>query len=182
MTLRPPRRALDDGVIRLRPLTAADEPGFAMLVADPDVLRFTRVPDAPAPDFARMWLERYLTAWEEGSRAGFAIETVADGGWAGFAGIVGYDAAAAQAELGYMVTPAFRGRGLAVRALRLLTDWALTEIGLARVELIIGVDNDASLRVARRCGYVSEGVRRSMWVKGDRRADVAVFSRLPDDP
>jgi hypothetical protein len=28
------------------------------LLDDPDVLRFTRVPDPPPPDFARSWLAR----------------------------------------------------------------------------------------------------------------------------
>ena len=182
MALTAPAVPLDDGVIRLRPLTSGDEPGFATLIADPDVRRFTRIPDPPPEDFARTWLQRYVDAWADGSRAGFAIETVDDGGWAGWAGIVDYHPDASEAEIGYIVAPAYRGRGLATRTLRLVTEWALDAAALARLELIISVDNEPSLRTARACGYTAEGVRRSTWVKGETRADVAVFSRLPGDP
>lgn len=56
------------------------------------------------------------------------------------------------AELAYWVRPEERGKGLASRALRLLTGWA-HESGLARLWLEIRPDNAASLRVAERSGY-----------------------------
>jgi RimJ/RimL family protein N-acetyltransferase len=53
---------------------------------------------------------------------------------------------------------------------------------MARVELLISVDNPASKRVAERCGYVREGVLRSLHVKQDVREDTEIWSRLVDDP
>jgi RimJ/RimL family protein N-acetyltransferase len=58
----------------------------------------------------------------------------------------------ASAEVAYWVRPGERGRGLATRALRLLTGWA-HHSGLARLWLEIDPDNAASLRVAERAGY-----------------------------
>jgi GNAT superfamily N-acetyltransferase len=49
-----------------------------------------------------------------------------------------------------------RGRGIAPRALRALTEWAFatfTGDGLARLELLHQVDNAASCRVAQKSGY-----------------------------
>ena len=86
-----------------------------------------------------------------------------------------------KAELGYMVAPAARGRGVATEALRLLTDWGFTERGLFRLELLISVDNTASIRVAERAGYVREGVLRSLFVKDGRREDHELWSCLPSD-
>jgi RimJ/RimL family protein N-acetyltransferase len=86
-----------------------------------------------------------------------------------------------KAELGYMVAPAARGRGVATEALRLLTDWGFTERGLVRLELLISVDNTASIRVAERAGYVREGVLRSLFVKDGRREDHELWSCLPSD-
>ena len=60
-------------------------------------------------------------------------------------------------------------------------DWAIGELGLARVELRIAADNSASIAVAERCGFVYEGTLRSLYFKDGLRADTAIYSRLPDD-
>lgn len=126
--------------------------------------------------FERTWLERYDQP--DGARAGFAIVDEADGKFLGMAALVTLDMEGRQAEAGYIVAPGARGRGVASRALMLLTDWALDELGLERVELRITVENEPSIRVAEKCGYEHEGVLRSVHFKQGRRSDVAVYSRL----
>ncbi len=92
------------------------------------------------------------------------------------------DRTARTVELGYAVAAEARGRGVAAEALAALTDWAFVELCAERLELLIGVENEASKRVAARCGYVREGVLRSLWFKGDLREDTEIWSRLPSDP
>lgn len=84
-------------------------------------------------------------------------------------------------ELGYMVAPEARGRGIATAALRLATEWAFSELGAERIELMIAVDNPASKVVADRSGYVCEGVLRSVYLKPGVRCDMEIWSRLPGD-
>jgi ribosomal-protein-alanine N-acetyltransferase len=177
-----PAPPLADDTIRLDPLV--DDryiPDFAGLVHDPVIVRNTRVPeDAPA-GFESTWVARYVDGWQDGSRAGFAVLSL-DGAFLGMASIVDLDLDARQGEIGYLVTEAARGRGVAGRALRLVTDWALDDLGLQRVELLIDVENAASIRVAERSGYRREGVLRSWHVKDGARADMVVYSLLPTDP
>jgi [ribosomal protein S5]-alanine N-acetyltransferase len=104
------------------------------------------------------------------------------GEFLGMAAIVDLDLDARQGEIGYLVVEEARGQGTAGRALRLVTDWALGDLGLARVELLIDVENAPSIRVAERAGYRREGVLRSLHLEGNRRADMAVYSLLPGDP
>ena len=94
------------------------------------------------------------------------------------AALVTLDMDAREAEAGYIVAPSARGRGVASRALTLLTDWALDELALERVELRITVENEPSIRVAEKCGYEREGVLRSVHFKQGRRNNVAVYARL----
>jgi RimJ/RimL family protein N-acetyltransferase len=85
-------------------------------------------------------------------------------------------------ELAYVIAPEARGRGLARGTVELVTDWAFAELGLVRVQLRIEPENEASCSVALRAGYQHEGVLRAAhWVRG-RRADISIYSRLPDDP
>jgi [ribosomal protein S5]-alanine N-acetyltransferase len=165
---------LSDGEIRLETLAPQHLEGLAALGRDPDVQRFTYVPSPWEEGFERTWLERY----EEGTRAGFAIVDEAGGDFLGLAALVRLDRDAREAEAGYTVLPQARGRGIAGRALGLLTDWAFAELGLERIELRIGTDNPGSIRLAERCGYTREGVLRNVHFKHGLRADVAAYSLL----
>jgi [ribosomal protein S5]-alanine N-acetyltransferase len=181
VTLEPPEPPLADDVIRLVPVEPRHETGFDALLADADVRTYTRVPSAPPAGFAATWLGRYLDGWRDGSRAGFAIEAH-DGEFLGLGMFVQIDHDGRQGEIGYVVGPAARGRGVATRTLRLLTDWGLSGLGLERIELWIDVANPASERVAEQVGYVRDGVLRSYWFKEDIRGDFGIWSRLRTDP
>jgi RimJ/RimL family protein N-acetyltransferase len=167
--------------VRLEPLAERHLGDVADLIADPEVLRFTRVPEPPPPDFSRTWIDSYEKGRADGSREGFAA-IGADGEFLGLALAVSIDREGAEVELGYIVASAARGRGVATEMLRQLTRWALDELEARRMYLIIDVRNPASERVAERCGYVREGVMRSIHIKQGMRADAGLWSRLPSDP
>ena len=93
---------------------------IADLVSDPEVLRFTRVPDHPDPDFARRWIERYAAGRRDGSCEGFAA-VGESGAFLGLALAPHIDREAREAELGYIVATAARGRGVATANLAALT-------------------------------------------------------------
>ena len=165
-------------MIELELFSAAHVPGVEALLDDPDVLRFTRVPEPPPADFASTWVARYEEARRNGTREAFAV--VEDGEFLGLALAPAIDRETQTAELGYVVAPAARGRGVATEALRQLTEWALAE-GMLRLQLLISVYNPASQKVAERCGYVREGVLRNAYVKPGRREDTEIWSRLASD-
>lgn len=154
---------------------------IAAAVLDPDVLRFTGFPDPPDPAFPSAWIERYVRGRETGERAAFAALDAADGTFLGSGMAPRIDGRGREAELGYLVVGAARGRGVGTAILRWLTAWAFAE-GMLRLELRISPANIASQRVAERCGYVREGVLRSLHFKGDLREDTIIYSRLPADP
>ena len=52
---------------------------------------------------------------------------------------------------------------------------------MQRLELLIAIENEGSKRVAARCGYVREGVLRSLHVKNGLREDTEIWSRLAGD-
>jgi RimJ/RimL family protein N-acetyltransferase len=162
--------------VSLQPLDDRHLPGMEEIVADPEALRFTRIPEPAPPGFAATWLERY----RGDERVGFAIEDES-GGFLGLALAPDIYREGREVELGYIVHPAARGRGVATEALRLLTRWAFEELGALRAYLFIDTGNGASLKVAERAGYVQEGVLRSVHVKPGRRADSSLWSRLPTD-
>ena len=166
--------------VALVPLAREHLPAVEALFDDPDVLRFTRLPEPPPPDFAETWFGRYERARRDGTREAFALVD-GDGEFLGLALAPRIEREARTAELGYIVAPSARGQGVATTALRLLTDWAFEELGALRLELLVGVENRASKRVAERNGYRLEGVLRSLYFKQDLREDTEIWSRLASD-
>jgi RimJ/RimL family protein N-acetyltransferase len=169
------------GEVRLERLDERWLDEVAALVADPDVRRFTRIAEPPPEGFARSWIGAYDAGRRDGSREGFAALD-GDGCFVGLGLAPEIDREGGELELGYIVAAHARGRGLGTEILRLLTRWAFEDVEAHRVYLIIDVENPASVRVAERCGYVLEGVMRSIHLKQDQRVDAGLWSRLPGDP
>jgi GNAT superfamily N-acetyltransferase len=93
------------------------------LLDDPEVLRFTRVPEPPPHDFPRQWLDRYVAARVDGTAEAFAaVDGI--GTFVGLALAPTIDNESGEVELGYIVAPAARGRGVATAMLAQLTSWA----------------------------------------------------------
>jgi RimJ/RimL family protein N-acetyltransferase len=169
-------------VVELRLVPFAEEhlDDVRSMLDDPEILRFTRIPEPTPEDFPERWVERYRQARADGTGEGFAALD-GDGRFVGLALAPTIDREGAEVELGYIVPAHARGRGVASEMLRQLTRWAFDEAGALRIVLIIDVENVASERVAERCGYVREGVMRSSYLKQGIRIDAAVWSRLPTD-
>jgi RimJ/RimL family protein N-acetyltransferase len=180
--LAKPDPPLADDVIRLEPLEQRHAlPLLAVVEGDPDIPKYTRVPANPDEAFVRGWIQRYERGWQDGTSAGFAAVDLA-GHLLGFASIVRLDLPAAEAEIGYVVGRQARGRGVATRAVDLLTRWSFDDLGVERLELLIQPENVSSARVAERAGYRFEGVLRSKHVNDGYRSDFGVWSRLHADP
>jgi [ribosomal protein S5]-alanine N-acetyltransferase len=162
-------------------MSRGDVPDLLGLVADEAIKEFTLVPTAAGESFVRSWIRGYEDGWRGGTRAGFVVRAAGGDEFLGFASMFGLDLPAGEAEIGYAVAPVARGRGVAGRALALLTGWGLGELGLERIELRIAVTNPVSERVAVRGGYTQEGVLRHVHFKEGRRVDLGVWSRLRGD-
>ncbi|MGD9571060.1 MAG: GNAT family N-acetyltransferase [Thermoleophilia bacterium] len=171
-----------DGVVRLRRLRPDDEDAIVEGCRDPLTQLYTRVPTPYTPEDGRAFIagapgRRLL---RESIDMAIAAEGE-DDSLLGVIGIVMDRHDDERGEIGYWVGPWARGRGVAGRALALLSRWALTEGGLVRLDLQAALANEASLRTAERCGYVREGILRQAWFRGPERTDMAYFSLLSGD-
>ena len=167
--------------LTLRPWRESDVPGVFEALRDPAVARWNPA-DSTAPDLgvAAAWVAQRAD-WSDGSHASFAVS---DGhALLGSVSLFRIDRVHDNAEIGYWVAPAARGRGVAVTATRGVTDWAFATLGLARVQLYHAVENPASCRVAEKSGYRLEGTVRQSYRYGDGLLhDEHLHGRLATDP
>lgn len=66
-------------------------------------------------------------------------------------------------EIGIIMAPSATGRGLAAKALGLVTDYGFGPLGLHRIAADIDPDNNASLSLFLRAGFQHEGLLRGNW-------------------
>ena len=146
---------LTDGVVTLRPPLESDAPAIVAACQDPEVSRFTALPNPYERWHATEWIAGAPAAWRDGTSAPMVVVDAATGALLGACGLL--EIRDARAEIGYWVAAAARGRGIATRAVTLLTAWGLGELGLSVIELLADVRNLPSHRVAEKAGYTATG-------------------------
>ena len=181
-SLTPPDPPLSDGVITLRPLRADDAPAIAAACQDPQIQRWIPIIPVPyAEADARRFVLMTLQAWHDGSSCEFAIVDAETDGYVGSIGLhLGPNVR--RHAVGYLVAPESRGRGIAARALRLITRWSFAELGIERLALWTLPGNVASQKSAERAGFRFEALARNWEAdREDRPIDAVMFSMTPDD-
>ena len=92
-----------------------------------------------------------------------------------------FSTAASTCEVGVWLSAEARGRGLVTEAAQAMTDWAVDERGINRVEWHCSTTNRASSAVAERLGMRLEGVHRESFVHRGRADDVEVWALVASD-
>jgi RimJ/RimL family protein N-acetyltransferase len=145
----------------LRPKRPQDADAITAACQDPEIPRWTLVPSP----YTRADADEFIAAGEAEAAAGSAVSLLAvdaaDGRLLGSFSLMELARAPRYGEIGYWVAEAERGRGIAPRAVRLLTGWAQTELGLDRIEILAHRDNEPSRRVAEKAGYRDSGELRA---------------------
>jgi RimJ/RimL family protein N-acetyltransferase len=136
----------------LREWEDGDLAAMVGLFDDPDVAYWTPLVSPFDLEAARLYLKRAQERRAAGKRVQLAV--TADGGEPmGEVLLMLSELDLDVAEIGYAIGPAYRGRGLATRAVRVMTDFAHGTVGVSRLLLEIESGNAASAAVARAAGY-----------------------------
>jgi RimJ/RimL family protein N-acetyltransferase len=163
----------------LRPPRQDDADDITRASQDPESQRWLPVPVPYTRDDAVAFIAHQIEERAEGRALLCVVE--ADGRLVGTAGLH-FPGSLLGPGVGYTIAPWARGRGYAAEAARALAEWGLAR-GAHRVHLLADVANAPSQQVARRAGFVEEGVMRACLPYRDRpHGDAVLFSRLPSDP
>jgi RimJ/RimL family protein N-acetyltransferase len=143
-----------------------DLPAIEAGIHDPDVIRWIGPPEGSAEDALAQAEDR----WAQGSPTLAICEL--DGTFAGKVWVGVRDGDTSTGYVGYWLLPAARGRGLATSAVRLVSAWAVRELGLARMRLTTEPENARSQRVAERSGF------RRVGAAADERPDAPTSNQV----
>ena len=117
------------------------------------------------------WLN---SEWQKRNLFIFGVWEKASGLYAGETYLGNPDWHVPSLELGYFLVQASTGKGYATEAARATLRYAFEHLRAGRVDLQCRADNEASQRVAERCGFRLEGRQRLR----DRKKGGALVDRL----
>ena len=179
-----PALYLHDGVIALRPYRPEDaEPVLAAVHESSDQVS----PWLPALSNEMPLIEvtSYIAIQNHladlGEAYNFVLQDHASAQILGGIGLTQINARHKYANLYYWVRTSRSGEGIASRAVSLAARFAFVEAGLARVEIVVAVENLASQRVAEKVGAHREGVLRHRISLPGKLHDAVIYSLIPDD-
>lgn len=164
----------------VRRIKSCDAPEFAEGVNDPDVQKFSGIPLRHSEETARQAIEEvFPQRWATGDAAHLAIVDPDTDELLGSILLFQFNWPDARGECGFWLRPTGRGRGVAAEAVRLVTAWGFSALGLQRIEAITDVDNIASRQVLERNGFEREGQLRSYAAREDvGRTDCFIYGLL----
>ena len=160
--------------MRLRPPRESDAHALAHGCNDPDVARWTKVPSPYTLEHARAWIALSTLERERGREVQLVIADSRDRVVGGVALRLRADPEQ-YGDIGYWMAAEERGQGVGRRAVRLLAEHALQNLGLPYVEIIVSPANEPSRRLALGAGFHAAG-RELREFKG-RMEEFDVFRR-----
>jgi RimJ/RimL family protein N-acetyltransferase len=172
---------LTDGHITLREWTPDDVEAMTAPLNEAEIARWTRVPSPYTRADAEAYLARVEVQRQAGEVVALAIVATPGDELLGSTSVGVSSTEHLRGNLGYLVFAHARGRGVATRAVRLLSRYAFDVLGLRRVEIHAATGNAASQRVAEKAGFTREGVLRSYMDDGGERPDMVSWSLLPGE-
>lgn len=148
---------LTDGELTLRAHTPADIDLMVDMGQDLESSRWTTMPTPYRREDAEQFLYDVVQpGWNDNTRQTWVIEfDLGDG--PRFCGDLGLRGNGPVREIGYILHPAARGRGIMKRAVEMAIQWGFTEDGMELVRWVAEPGNIASLRVAHAVGFTLHG-------------------------
>jgi RimJ/RimL family protein N-acetyltransferase len=175
------REPVSDGEVSLREWRRDDIAAMVAMLDDESIVRWTRVPHPYAEQDALDFLVRGDAERERGEGINFAVLDAAGAEVLGSISLRIASWADLRGQLGYLTGAHARGRGVAARAVRLVSAWGFQKLGLERIEILVHPDNEPSQRVAEKAGFQREGILRSYTRVKAERFDMWSFSALPGE-
>lgn len=166
--------------VRLRGIEPDDWAAFMRFAEDEERLGDLINPPRSAEGF-RAWAKEQAVAKSDGDCFGLAIEAVDTGKIVGAVGSHDADPRAGWFEYGVTMGAGHRRKGYASEAVVMLLRFMFEERRFHKCGARIFADNEASLALHRRLGFIEEGRLRDQVFSAGQHHDVVMMGMLTDE-
>jgi ribosomal-protein-alanine N-acetyltransferase len=162
----------------LRKMVLNDAEAVFAYASNSEVSRYTLWETHRSIEDSRAFLEFATQKYENGGEPDWGIVYRGNGCLVGACGLVNWEAEHARAEVGFVLSRDYWGRGLMSEAVRAILRFGFERMNLNRIEARCIAENAASARVMEKAGMVYEGtLRQREYIKGTYR-DIKLYAIL----
>ncbi len=161
----------------LRPLTSFDAPFLLELITDSTVQNMTvGFPSDPSENTVLSMIKMRENWLKNGTGWQLAIDY--KGHFIGLVGLNAISKAYDRASLDYVISSAYRNRGIATSAVQAFIPVAAQRFSLHRISALTFADNAPSRRVLEKSGFSLEGIARDEIKKNGIYRDTAHYGLI----
>ena len=154
--------------LTLRRMMVLDTDDMFEYAGRTDVTKYLTWYPHPDRDYTREYLEYLGNRYSAGMFYDWAVIYEPDCKMVGTCGFTSFNCVSDSAEVGYVLNPAYWGKGIATEALTRVLKFGFEEMKLHRIEARFIQENERSLHVMEKVGMTFEGVmREGMLIKGN---------------
>ena len=162
----------------LRKMVLNDAEAVFAYASNSEVSRYTLWETHRSIEDSRAFLEFATQKYGNGGEPDWGIVYRGNGCLVGACGLVNWEAEHARAEVGFVLSREYWGRGLMSEAVRAILRFGFERMNLNRIEARCIAENAASARVMEKAGMVYEGtLRQREYIKGTYR-DIKLYAIL----
>ena len=167
--------------IILRPLKKSDVPSIFKYTKSADIPRFTFVPSPNTVENIQRFIRKTHLSARKGTDYVFGIVPHDSDEVVGTLDIHGISAVHKKAGIGYWLAKKYRGRGIMPEAVGLVLKFCFNELKLHRVHAGTLLDNTASQKLLKKCGFSYEGTHRNFYRHRGRIKNVHMYAITIED-
>ncbi|MDD3915430.1 MAG: GNAT family N-acetyltransferase [Bacteroidales bacterium] len=93
---------------------------------------------------------------------------------------LGTDVYRKSAEIGYFIGEPFWNKGIATKAVNIITEWGFNQFDIVRIYTGVFEYNQASQRVLNKCGFVKEAIFKKSICKNNKIFDEIRFAKIKE--
>ncbi|GAB5534208.1 MAG: GNAT family protein [Rubricoccaceae bacterium] len=172
---------LDTPRLRLRHPRLSDADALFSVFSNADALRYWSHGPLVNIDAARAYLTDMEVGFQEERSFRWAIAEQETDQLIGTVTLLAWSKDNRRAEIGFVLHPAYHGRGLATEAIRTVLAFGFGPMDLHRVEADVDPANEGSLRLLERIGFQREGLLRQRWFTFGTWKDTVLLGLLAED-
>ncbi len=83
-----------------------------------------------------------------------------------------------KAEISYDLSPDFWGKGVMLKSIKAILNFADAGLELVRVQATVITDNQKSINVLERCGFIQEGIMKKYEMVEGEHKDYFMYARV----
>lgn len=165
----------------LRQAQHADADDLYQLYADQAVVQYMSFIPFTSVDEALDEMKWYERIFAEQSGLRWMIEDRETSKVIGTCGFLAYEQEHHRTELGYDLSSAYWGKGIMKEVASCIIQFGFEQMKLNKIEAKIEPDNQASIRLVEKLGFVQEGLLRQHEYEYGAYVDLAIFALLQSE-